>query len=168
KKKFSPPPPPRNNRYKTKAVASVPSSVENITLKHPQISIELIVEKIIESAKKQIPGSWKPLNPPLLSDIHYTSIIEKHISREWIYSHTPPFDISFMEKTDNDSIPVTIFVTKGRISDVKSTRQSLKIMLEPILKGCVFNQEIIFQKLTENLHDFARKDDLIEMFHNGI
>ena len=115
------------NEIETKAVASIPSPVENLSAVAPALTIKKLSAALIETfiemySAGKTPAFWSEQNFPSLD-----SLTEKNKSDEWLFSRTPRFTVQLNGET--------LHVENGRVINhpdspwFHATLQAMSIVL---------------------------------------
>lgn len=149
----------------SKGIDSVKARVVNLKDIKPEITVEAIINRLIEEFKN-VYGNNIEIVDPIAFNIE--KFYEKHSSWEWIYGETPDFNISFSKRFIWGEIEFNLQLEKGKIvksyvySDAIETQVIEKINLA--IKDLDFN----FDTINESLRKIDIDADGKELINNII
>lgn len=139
------------DKIKSKGIDSVRSRVINLKELNPDISIERVKEKLIESFGEIYtnPSEITEINPAEIEEL--AGLYNKYSSWEWLYGNTPEFDIEFTKRFEWGGIDLGLKLKKGYIEEAVIFSDSMEAdliqELASAIKGFPFRSADINNEL---------------------
>ncbi len=157
--------------FTSRAVASIPAPVINLTEVMPYLTVDEVADSIAQSCITAFPYSTVKSKAVIdYSTAEWDAFYAKYSSRSWIYGETPRFTVQWHEVMPSGRVEVMMEVSRGRISKVslscEQNDERLSVMnnhLQAALLECEFNSSSIVERVKKQISNCASNHCLFEL-----
>ncbi len=151
---------PPKAKLEAKGVKSVRSRVVNLTELCPSLTCDKMREYMIQAFEKTYNMRAEYIN---ISDTEQVkALTQKYGDNSFLYGETPPFTVFYEDYFSWGSIRLELNVVKGNIQRANVYTDALETelpqMIKKALEGQPFEQEIIKNRIKENIPEQFAKD----------
>lgn len=154
-------------KLQSKGVTSVKSRVTNIKNYYPQITVDLMVEKIKEAAQQVYNCTAQIINEQDIDTDEIDKLEAKFSNWQWILGRKIKFTHQIKQRFVWGNIDLHLIVNGGKIQECEiysdALDQDFILQLKQNLVGCVYDIEAITAKIEQIQIDTSIKKDLIDL-----
>lgn len=151
---------PSTHKLTSKGIDSVKSRVANLKEYKKDLTIEELMESLIEAFKFKY-GDISSIQYLHERDLSINHLMLKYSSSDWIYGDSPDFEVSMDKATGEGKVEINISMEDGNINGCKIYTDSLFTkefeIIENLLKGCAFDRTSMVRVLEDKRGLFSDK-----------
>ena len=144
----------------TRAIASVPSPVVNLTDFVPELSLDQVADAVRLEAEVHFGGARR-VDPASLAGEPLTRLAARYASWEWCYGRTPPFDVTWRGQLGACRFVLTLAIKDACIDqarlEVEPAETAVAERLAVALVGCRFGHATVAERLRRDGSPLARE-----------
>ena len=134
------------------AIDSNKAPVINLTEVNPSLSVDSIVDLIIDCYLTTHPGGHEIIRDDCLPGIReLDSLYNKYISNDWIYGYTPRFQVDWQNQFEWGTCRLSLTVVKGIVHEMnihgENLNSSEQNYIISTLTGCPFESVLMARKM---------------------